>query len=98
MGTPRLQVTVAGLRALATRCEALAGELTTTLSATGSSWQSSAAAVSATDASAVKTGNVLNTRMRANSTKIAHAATSYELAEGDGTARLSNAGESVVLV
>lgn len=80
-----------GLRTLAQRCDALAGQVRASLPTMASaSWQASGAAAATTvSVGANRVGAVLAGRMRATATKLTEAAHDYEAMDDGGAAALA---------
>lgn len=84
-----------GLRALAQRCEALAGQGAVSLpTVTASSWQSSGMATTAVSAGANRVGTVLASRMQATAAKLNTAAHGYQAMDDGGAAALAAVGSN----
>jgi hypothetical protein len=93
--TPGLRVVPDGLRALAQRCEQLAGQVAVTPpTMTAPSWQSSGAAATAVSAGAGRVGKVLASRMQATAAKLTVAANDFEAMDDGGAAALAAVGLS----
>jgi hypothetical protein len=96
MTTPGLRVIPHGLRALAQRCETLAGQVGVSFpTVTASPWQSSSAAATTVNAGASRTGTVFAGRMRTTGAKLMQAADAYEAMDDGGAAALAGVASSV---
>lgn len=79
-----------GLRTLAQRCDALAGQVRASLPTIASpSWQASGPAATTVSVGANRVGAVLAGRMQATATKLTEAARDYEAMDDGGAAALA---------